>query len=229
HAEDRAPQPQIHADMAGRRAGHGLRHREDASPRFSFEQDRPIVLLDDFPAAHANADGGPDPVRAGLVDRQAGMMRGLARGDHGQQAEAVHGHELLALDAVVGQFPDLAAGGDLDVMQRGIGNRPDSRPPGTHGVPDRRRTGAEAAKTAYAGDDDALAHAVPDQPFCAIRPRTASIMSPTFFRLAQASTVFISISMPYFSSRSKMISVSSSEWMPSEVSSVPTVISSSPG
>ena len=65
---------------------------------------------------------------------------------------------------------------------------------GAHRVPDRRDVVAEPAEAAEAGDDDALTH--PDQAFFAIRPRTASTMSPTFFRLLQASTVFISISMP---------------------------------
>ena len=54
--------------------------------------------------------------------------------------------------------------------------------------------GAEPANAADAGDDDA--RRIQFRPLAAISARVASTMSPTFFRLLQASTVFISISMP---------------------------------
>lgn len=111
--------------MAGGGARHDLRHGEDTGAILALEQDGAVILLDRFPAADADADDGAHPIGVGLIRDQAGLMSGFARGDRRQQAEAVHRHQLLAVDAVLGKRLDLAADPHFQVIQFRIGDRAD--------------------------------------------------------------------------------------------------------
>ena len=60
-AEHRAAQAEHHDYLAGGRAGHHPRHREDAGPRLVLDQQSPIVLLEGLGPVDAGADHGADP------------------------------------------------------------------------------------------------------------------------------------------------------------------------
>ena len=127
HREDRPAQPVFHADLAGRRAGHRARNGEDVGAGPAFDQYAAIIVLDAFDAEDADADDRPDARRIGRVDGDAGMAQRLARGDDRQQAEAVHGDQPPAVEAVLGKLLDLGAEGVLQVVERRRGDVADRR------------------------------------------------------------------------------------------------------
>ena len=89
--------------------------------RGSFlDQHAAIIVLDRLGAEDAGADDRADARRYwSSVDDDAGMAASPRRAAiDAQQAEAVHRHQPLAVDAVLGQLLDLGADPDLQVVQR---------------------------------------------------------------------------------------------------------------
>jgi hypothetical protein len=77
------------------------------------------------------------------------------RRNHCQMAEAVHGDEVLVLDADVGKFADLPGHLDLELLQRFTGEPGDPVAALTHRLPDRFGIGAKPAQTTQSSDDNA--------------------------------------------------------------------------
>lgn len=134
---------EIHADLAGRRARHDLRHGEDVGAGLSLDHEPSVIVVGRRGAEYADTDRGAHTMGVGIVDGQTGMGQGLARGDDRQQAVAIHGDGVPAVDPVVGDLPDLAARLDLEIAKMLAFQQPYRRTPFAHRLPDGRRVIAQ--------------------------------------------------------------------------------------
>ena len=157
-AEDRATQAELHADLASRRTRHDLGHGKDIGSASAVQKQRPVIFLDSFPAADADADGCTNAIGVLGANDEARLLHGFRGSDDGEKAEAIECDQPFALQAMFRQRLDLAADLHLQLMQIRADNLPDRRATCLHLVPDGRGIGAKPANAADAGDNDACAH-----------------------------------------------------------------------
>ena len=158
NAEHRPAQAIVHADLSSRGSGHDARDGEHVGAAAPLDEEPAIILLGRPGTEDAGSDHRSDAPFIVFGDGQAGLADRLARRNDGQQAEAVHGDEPLAIDAVLRQGLDFCADADLEFMQGRRGDFAYGRAAGPHLPPDGVDVDAQAANAAEAGDDDAPAH-----------------------------------------------------------------------
>src|SRR5690606_28423770 len=153
-AEDRSLQPELHADLAGRSAGHDTRNGEDAGARLTLEQDGSVIVFDRLPAADAGADDGAHAVSIQRLSRKTRITQRLSRRDHCKQAVAIHRDQPLVINAMIGQRLDFGSDTNLQVVEISGRDFADGGAAATHFVPYGTGISPKGADTAEPGYDD---------------------------------------------------------------------------